>query len=196
MEESVGYNYGDDFPEALDDVTRGVTGRGTSHTVSPQEILAQLAEDFVHEPATRRKPAGGKMLAAGPGEKEEETARRKEVQKRTTTKILPKTKAEPTDIFLRRLDAHAEADGAIVVPMTPPEDNLAGTRCDLGEISVMNLGAARIPRGPARPLLSSCRLPARAGVTRVRYRRSDQAIRRGKEDLRPSGRDRAPQKLE
>ena len=76
----------------------------------------------------RRKRPGDRPMPAGPVERPEETTRRKEAQKSVRMKILPRPKAEILDVFLRRLDAHREAENAIILPLVPPEDNMMTVR--------------------------------------------------------------------
>lgn len=77
-------------------------------------------------PACRR--GKGKRLEPSKFEGEQETEGRKRAQADCNRLIVPKTKEEIPDVFLRRLDAHRTAKECLIVPLMPPEVRRVGLR--------------------------------------------------------------------
>ena len=122
-EDLFAYNYGEDFPEAFTIMgTAMLGGRPVNRGLGPVQQVKILSTAAEFRAATPRKPGKGKPLPASEAEGEQETKARKDAQKSCRRLIIPKPKHEPSDAFIRRLDAHRNAPEALIVPMTPPED--------------------------------------------------------------------------
>jgi len=122
-EDSFKHEYGADFPMALDALSMGLQNRTLGHNFSPAELIQQLNVAAEYKERTARRAGKGKRLEASKFEKEMETESRKGAQAACLRLILPKTKDEIPDVFLRRLDAHRTATEALIIPQTPPETN-------------------------------------------------------------------------
>mmetsp|Transcript_2740 Transcript_2740/g.7602 ORF Transcript_2740/g.7602 Transcript_2740/m.7602 type:complete len:428 (-) Transcript_2740:405-1688(-) len=124
-EEIFAYDYGEDFPESLSELGRTLlSGRPTNRSLGPFQQLKIIAVAAEYRAPTARRAGKGKMLPASDFEKEQEQESRKAAQKATQRLILPKVKSESSDAFIRRLDAHRQAPEAMIIPLTPPEDDL------------------------------------------------------------------------
>mmetsp|Transcript_39824 Transcript_39824/g.91516 ORF Transcript_39824/g.91516 Transcript_39824/m.91516 type:complete len:422 (+) Transcript_39824:50-1315(+) len=123
-EDSFKFEYGADFPSALDTLSYAIQGRGMGHSFSPAELLTQLNIAAEYKEKTIRRPGKGKRLEASKFEGEMETESRKNAQAACHRLIIPKAKDEIPDIFLRRLDAHRTAAEALIPPLQPPETNV------------------------------------------------------------------------
>ena len=122
-QELVAYKYGDDFPDALSVMTQTMLGgRPVNKSLGPVQQLKILAAAAEFRAATPRRPGKGKPLPQSEHEGEMELKSRKDAQKACRRLIMPKPKHETSDAFIRRLDAHRAAPEALIVPMTPPED--------------------------------------------------------------------------
>ena len=132
------YEHGEDFPSTLNELSRVYRNRPMSST-DPYEMLIDLDEAGTYHPPPRQRGVRpglanqGKaplkcMLKDDTGtiEKPEETEQRQQAQARSKRLILPKTAKEKKghqDLFLRRLDAHREAETTLVAPIGPAEDS-------------------------------------------------------------------------
>ena len=119
--QNIKWNWGDDWPDALDVISRGVQGRPLSKIFSILDLLDELNHGSYCRRPRPGKP-GGKPLAATQDEKEMEVDRRKEAQKACQRLIVPRQPKEDADVFLRRLDAHRNAPEQLFAPQMPGEE--------------------------------------------------------------------------
>lgn len=127
--QNIKWNWGDDWPEALDVISRGVQNRPLSQIFSILDMMDELNHASYCRRPRPGKP-GGKPLPT-PGEKEEkemEVERRKEAQKACERLILPRQPKEDPDVFLRRLDAHRNAPEQLFAPQMPGEEPLVACK--------------------------------------------------------------------
>ena len=97
------YDYVDDLPEAIMAIGAAVLGgRPVNKGMSPAHLVKILAAASEYRAPTPRRAGKGKPLAASADEKEMEISSRKDAQKACRRLILPKTKAESSDAFIRR----------------------------------------------------------------------------------------------
>lgn len=122
-EDTFKYEYGADFPDALDILSMAVQGRKLGKNFSPVELVQQLNVAAQYKERTPRRPGIGKRLEPSKYEGEQEIESRKRAQADCYRLVVPKAKDEIPDIFIRRLDAHRTATEALIVPMTTPELN-------------------------------------------------------------------------
>jgi len=124
-EEIFAYDYGEDFPDSLELMAKTLLGgRPTNRTLGPLHQLKILSVASEYRAPTARRAGKGKMLPRSDFEQDMEYESRKNAQKATQRLILPKPKNESSDAFIRRLDAHRNVQEAVIVPMTPPEDEV------------------------------------------------------------------------
>jgi len=118
------FAWGGDYPAIIGSMVREVLGRPTSENFGPFDLMRTMNETFKHElpVSSRRKGvaqvAKSKALPASRDEREEETTRRKEAQAESNKLILPRPKHEPSELFLRRIDAHRTNPDAIIAPFS------------------------------------------------------------------------------
>jgi len=123
-EDSFKFEYGADFPAALDGLSQAILNRPLGHNFSPAELITQLNIAAEYKERTARRAGKGKRLEPSKFEGEMEVTQRKDAQAAALRLIVPKTKDEIPDVFLRRLDAHRTATEALIPPQTAPETNL------------------------------------------------------------------------
>jgi len=124
-EDLFAYDYASDFPESIHLLGKTLlNGRPVNETLSPLHQMQVLAAAADYRAPTARRPGKGKMLPTSDFEKEMEIESRKSAQKSCSRLILPKTKSESSDAFIRRLDAHRQAPEALIIPLTAPEDDM------------------------------------------------------------------------
>lgn len=116
------YEWGNDFPEALDALSVAYLARPLNRHLGPAQLAAVVVGPAFYRAPTPRKPGKGKVIAQAPTEGEQEFKSRKNAQKECGRLIVPKGEKEDSDSFIRRMDACRAAPQALVVPMTPPED--------------------------------------------------------------------------
>ena len=125
QESMFSYNYVDDLPDAIMVIGGAVLGgRPVNRGMGPAHLVKILATASEYRAATPRRAGKGKPLPASANEKEMEVKSRKDAQKACRRLILPKAKAESSDAFIRRLDAHRHAPEAMIPPLSPPETDL------------------------------------------------------------------------
>jgi hypothetical protein len=109
------FTYAWDFPPALHTLASAFGIPGLNPKMPPslqQELL--IAKCMFKAPTTRRPKGIGKMIPATKEESSMETDQRKARQKTVERLVLPKSKDESPDMFIRRLAAHQEAPEAII----------------------------------------------------------------------------------
>ena len=128
--QNIKWNWGDDWPDALDVISRGVQGRPLSKIFSILDLLDELNHgSYCRQPGRETSGSAG----ATQGEKEMEVDRRKEAQKACQRLIVPRQPKEDTDVFLRQLDAHRNAPEQLFAPQMPGEEPVWRQAADRGK---------------------------------------------------------------
>lgn len=120
-----GFHYSGDYPAALGAMIQAMSGGLPSNqTLGPVQQLKVLAKAAEYRAATPRRPGKGKPLPPSAAEGEQEVETRRTAQKACQRLIVPKAKNEKPETFIRRLDAHRNAQEALIAPQGVDETEM------------------------------------------------------------------------